>query len=96
MDKVPQAYNGKVKKKTSKKGHNSATKSPTEKKNNTGPLIFLYLFHISNFKILSLTVLDKMQSVTHVRTHGWTDGQDQTNMPPQLLRNWGHNKLNLR
>ena len=40
---------------------------------------FSYLFHISNFKILSLTVLDRMQSVTH----GQTDGQTQTNMPPQ-------------
>ena len=28
------------------------------------------------------------------RTHGRTNGQAQTNMPPQLLRSWGHNKSN--
>ena len=50
-----------------------------------GPLSF----HIY-FKILSLTVLNSMQSVTHTRMHG----QAQTNMPPQLLRSLGHNQRN--
>ena len=27
------------------------------------------------------------------RTDGRTDGQAQTNMPPQLLRSWGHKKV---
>ena len=31
-------------------------------------------------------------SLTHRRIDGHTDGQAQTNMPPQLLRSWGHNK----
>ena len=66
--------------------------SPTEKTKNTGQLIFypysyfLCLFHILNFKILTLTILDRMQSVTDTCTHG----QSQTNMPPQLLQSWGH------
>ena len=25
-----------------------------------------------------------------------TDGQDQTNMPPKLLRSWGHKKWGVR
>ena len=29
---------------------------------------------------------------TDRRTDGQTDGQAQTNMPPQLLRSWGHNQ----
>ena len=29
---------------------------------------------------------------TDRRTDGQTDGQAQTNMPPQLLRSWGHKK----
>ena len=61
------------KKETSKKGHNSATKSPTEKKK-IRVLFFSYLLHISNFKILFLTLVDHMQSVSQTRT----DGQAQT------------------
>ena len=53
--------------KPSKTGY--AMKSPTEKNKNTDPLIFHTLFNISNYKILSLTVLDRMQSVTHRRIH---------------------------
>ena len=30
---------------------------------------------------------------TDRQTDGQTDGQAQTNMPPKLLRSWGHNKL---
>ena len=48
---------------------------------------FSYLFLISNFKILSLTVLDHMQSVT---MQGCTHRQAKTNMLPQLLESWGH------
>ena len=62
----------------SKNGHNSAMTSPTEKKKNTGPLIFMLI----PFKILSLTVLDRMQSVTDAFTHR----KSKTNMPPRLLR----------
>ena len=29
-------------------------------------------------------------SVTHRRKDGLTDGQAQSNMPPQLIRRWGH------
>ena len=55
------AYNGKVEK-TLKKGHNSATTSPTEKKKKYGSAYFSYIFHISIFKIISLTILDRMQA----------------------------------
>ena len=51
--------------KTSEKGHKSATTSPTEKKKKYVSAYFSYLLRTSNFKILSLTVLDRMQSVTH-------------------------------
>ena len=75
-------------------GYNFAMKNPTKKKKKKKYVssYFSYLFHISNFKILPLTVLDRMQNVTHGRTHGRTHGQAQTNMPPQLLRSWGHKK----
>ena len=43
----------------------------------------------ANFKILALTVPDRVLSVTHASQTG-LDGQTQTNMPPQLLRSWGH------
>ena len=29
----------------------------------------------------------------NTQTDRQTDGQAQTNMPPKLLRSWGHNKL---
>ena len=59
-------YNAKVKK-VSKKGHNSAVSSLTEKKK-YGSAYFSCLFHVSNFKILSLTVHDRTQSVTDAQT----------------------------
>ena len=68
VDKVPEAYNGKVKKKRRNRSI-TATKSPTEKKEKKqkkktiGVLLFFMLTPRSNFKILSLTVLDCMQSV---------------------------------
>ena len=65
-------------KKTLKKGHNSAMKTPTEKKKKHGSSDFSYLFHISNFKILSLIVLDRMQSVIHGCMVAHTHGQAQT------------------
>ena len=64
------------KSKTLKKGHNSAMKGPTEKKKKHKSSYFSYLFHISNFKILSLTVLDRMQSAMH-QAH--TDGRTGPN-----------------
>ena len=33
-----------------------------------------------------------MDRQTDKQTDGWRDGQAQTNMPPQLLRSWGHNE----
>ena len=58
----------------SKKGHNSAMTNPTEKKEKSP--YFSCIFHTLNFKILHLTVLDRMQSVTDGR------GQAQINIPP--------------
>ena len=59
---------------------------------NMGPLNFhIQLNYIPNFKILALTVPDRVLSVTHT-LHRLTDrltaldGQTQTNMPPQLLK----------
>ena len=43
----------------SKKGHNSAMTSPTEKEKN-GSTYFSCLFHILSFKILSQTGFDRM------------------------------------
>ena len=34
-----------------------------------------------------------MQSVTHGRKDGQTNGQAQTNMSTQLLRSWGHKNM---
>ena len=67
----------------SKKGHNSAMTSPTDKKQKYGSACFSCYVNILNLT-LSLTVLDRMQSVT--------DAQVQTSMLPQLLRSWGHKK----
>ena len=53
---------------------------PTERKK-----IQVRLFYILNFKILSLTILERMQSVNG-STHAGMVRQAQTNMPPQLLR----------
>ena len=57
------------------KGHNSGTTSPTKKKKKKkkyGSAYFPSLFHIQNFKIQSLTVLDRVLSVTNGRTNGQT------------------------
>ena len=37
-----------------------------------------------------------MQSVTHGRMDTRMHGQAQTNMPPQLLRSWGHKNKKFR
>ena len=60
-------------------------KGPTEKKKT---YFHAYSKIIFIFKILYLTVLDCMQSVTDRRRQG----QTQTNMPPQFLRSRRHNK----
>ena len=52
----------KSKKKKSKEGHNSATTSPTEKKKKYVSAYFSYLLRVSNLKILSLIILDRMQA----------------------------------
>ena len=66
-----------------KKGHNSAMKSPMEKEKKYGSANFSL-----NVKILSLTILDHMQSVIDA----WTDRQAQSNMHPKLLRSTGNKK----
>ena len=45
-----------------KKGHNTATTSLTDKKKRKVSAYISWLLHISNFKILSLTVFDRMQA----------------------------------
>ena len=51
--------------------------------------LFSCLFHILNFKILSLRVFYR---ILVDRTGGQIDGQAQTNTPTKLLRSWGNNK----
>ena len=63
-------------------------KSPTEKRK-YGSSYFSYLFNLSNFKILSLTVLDRMQSVTDARTQA-RRGPNQ--YAPSTSLNWGRKK----
>ena len=61
---------------------------------------FPWGIYIWNFKTLACTVhkiwhASKMwRTMTHARTHARTDGRTdaQLDMPPKLLRNWGHNK----
>ena len=81
----------------SKKGHNIAIHWPTEKKIRVR-LIFVLMLYIK-FQVPSGSlVLQPTKGVTDRRTDGrtdgqmvrWTDGQAQINMPPQLLRSWGH------
>ena len=57
-------------KKGSKNGNNSAMTSPTEKKKMQVRLFFMFILYILNFKILSRTVLDRMQSTTDAHTNG--------------------------
>ena len=59
-------YNGKVKKKKRRKW--GITLQRKKRKKKYWFSYFSYLFHISNFKILSLTVLDGMQSVKDAHT----------------------------
>ena len=76
---------------TSKKGNNSAIRSPTEKKNKYGSASFSCLFHTLNFKTVSLTILDHKQSVTDRLNYR----QAKTNMSSQLLRSWGYNQIKI-
>ena len=71
----------------SKKGHNFAIQGPTEKKICVR-LFFVQMLYIK-FQVPSSSgslVLQPTKGVTDRRT----DRQAQTNMPPQLLRRWGH------
>ena len=79
----------------SKKGHNFAIQGPTEKKIRVR-LFFVLMLYI-RFQVPSSNgslVLQPTKGVTDRRTDGQTvrrtDGQAQTNMPPQVLRSWGH------
>ena len=81
----------------SKKGHNFAIQGPTEKKIRVR-LYFVLMLYIK-FQVpssSSFLVLQPTKGVTDRQTDGQTvrrtDGQAQTNMPPQLLRSWGHKK----
>ena len=61
------------------------------------PLIFHVhaTYKISRFlhkRFLSFSPA-KYYGQTDGRTDGRTDGQAQTNMPPQLLRSWGHKMM---
>ena len=71
------------------KRHNSRSTRPVEEKKYVSTY-FSCTCHIYNFKILAEAVLEFLscQSITDRRT----DGEAQTNMPPQLLRSWGHKK----
>ena len=74
----------------SKKGHNFAIQGQTEKKKNTCSLIFCT---DAIYKISSSWLKPFSSFTTNIRRNGQTDrrtdGQAQTNMPPQLLRSWG-------
>ena len=79
----------------SKKGHNFAIQGPTEKKIRVR--LFFVLMLYMKFQVPSSSgslVLQPTKGVTDRRTDGQTDrrteGHAQTNMPPQLLRSWGH------
>ena len=81
----------------SKKGHNSRMTRLVEEKKNLGPLIFHVhaTYIISRFKhkrFLSFSAANELRTdgQKEGRTDRQTDGQAQTNMPPQLLRSWGH------
>ena len=54
---------------------------------NTGPLIF----HVHATYIISGSRVSQLP-MSYGQTDRRTDGQAQTNMPPQLLRSRGHNK----
>ena len=76
----------------SKKGHNFAIQEPTEKKIRVR--LFFVLMLYTKFQVPSSSgflVLQPTKGVTDRRT----DGQAQTNMPPQLLRSWGHKKCGI-
>ena len=71
----------------SKKGHNFAIQGPTEKKIRICLSFVLMLYMKVQVPSSSGSlVLQPTKGVTDRRT----DGQAQTNMPPQLLRSWGH------
>ena len=77
----------------SKNGHNSRRTRLAEEKKNMGLLIFHVhaTYKISRFKhkgFLSFSAAKKCYG----QTDGQMDRQAQTNMPPQLLRSWGHKK----
>ena len=74
----------------SKKGHSFAIQGPTEKKIRLR-LFFVLMLYIK-FQVPSSSgslVLQPTKGVTDRRTNG----QAQTNMPPQLLRSWGHKNI---
>ena len=74
----------------SKKGHNFAIQGPTEKKIRVR-LFFVLMLYIK-FQVPSSSgslVLQPTKGITDRRTDGQTD-RPKTNMPPQLLRSWGH------
>ena len=54
-------------------------------------LFFMYMPHIKfQDSSISGSWVSQLPSITDRQTDGQTDGQAQTNMPPQLLRSWGH------
>ena len=70
----------------SKKGLNFAIQGPTEKKIRVR-LFFVLMLYIK-FQVPSSSFTTNIRR--NGQTDGRTDGQAQTNMPPQLVRSWGH------
>ena len=64
-----------------KKGNNSARKPPRKKEKKYGSAYFSCWCYIQNFRILALTIPDRMQVY---RADRRTDGEAQTNMLPNL------------
>ena len=80
----------------SKKGHNFAIQGPTEKKYVFAFFVLMLYIKFQVPSSIGSLVSPPTKGVTDRRTDGQTDGQTdgraQINMPPQLLRSWGHKK----
>ena len=68
----------------SKKGHNFAIQGLTEKKKKICVCLFFVLMLYIKFQVPSLSGSLVLQPTKGVKDR-WSDGQAQTNMPPQIL-----------
>ena len=75
-----------------KKGHNFAIQGSTDKKKSMFLLIFCADALYITFQVPSSSGSLVLQPTKggNGQTDGRMDGPAQTNMPPQLHRNWGH------